>query len=120
MNYNKQPEQKGLYSMLQDVASKQMREGGRVYKFGGKTYPHGGVHNPTASVPDIKIMVKDSYSTTDQPRPGTDYIFMQDGQPTDFSVSDVMNLLKSEGISGDNLNMAMNDIMAPTRGPRSK
>lgn len=100
----------GLYSLLE--------QGGRVYRFGGvNKYPHGGVHN-NASGPDIQIMAKDSYKTAADPQPGRDFIYLVDGQPTNYSHADVANLLQSEGISGNNLNIRMNEIFTqlPSRG----
>ena len=79
-------------------------------KHGGvHSYQHGGAHNNNSG-PDIKIMAKDSYRTADDPQPGRDFIYMVDGQPTDFSHADIANLLRAEGISGNNLNIRMNEI----------
>lgn len=103
---------------LMREAAKQMAGGGRVYSFGGvNKYPHGGVHN-NASGPDIQIMAKDSYKTAADPQPGRDFIYLVDGQPTNYSHADVANLLKAEGISGNNLNIRMNEIFTqlPSRG----
>jgi hypothetical protein len=103
---------------LMREAAKQMAGGGRVYRFGGvNKYPHGGVHN-NASGPDIQIMAKDSYNTASDPQPGRDFIYLVDGQPTDYSHADVANLLRAEGISGNNLNIRMNEIFTqlPSRG----
>lgn len=82
---------------------------GRVYKFGGKTYEHGGAHGNEASS-DIKLVAKDSINTADQAEPGKDYIYMVDGQPTKYNHTDVANLLKSEGIQGENLGMRMEEL----------
>jgi len=117
MNYNKNHKYGGLYSMLAQ-GDKQMASGGRVYSFGGvNKYPNGGIHN-NASGPDIQIMAKDSYKTASDPQPGRDFIYLVDGQPTDYSHSDVANLLQSEGITGKNLNLRMNEIFTqlPSRG----
>lgn len=103
---------------LMREAAKQMAGGGRVYRFGGvNKYPHGGVHN-NASGPDIQIMAKDSYKTAADPQPGRDFIYLVDGQPTDYTHADVANLLRAEGISGKNLNIRMNEIFTqlPLRG----
>ena len=44
--------------------------------------------------------------------------FMVDGQPTSFQVMSMTNLLRAEGISGNNLNIRMNEIFTqlPSRG----
>ena len=97
---------------LMREAAKQMAGGGRVYSFGGvNKYPHGGVHN-NASGPDIQIMAKDSYKTASDPQPGRDFIYLVDGQPTDYSHADVANLLRSEGITGKNLDGRMGELFA--------
>lgn len=87
--------------------------GGRLYKFGGKTYEHGGAgaHGNEDSS-DIKLVAKDSYNTSDEARPGTDYIYMVNGQPTTYNHADVANLLKSEGIQGKNLKMRMEELLS--------
>ena len=111
--------------LMRDAAN-QMGKGGRLYRMGGvnemkhggvHSYPHGGVHNNDSS-PDIQIMAKDSYKTADDPQPGRDFIYMVDGQPTDFSHADIANLLRAEGISGNNLNIRMNELFTqlPSRG----
>ena len=85
--------------------------GGRLYKFGGKTYEHGGAHGNEDSS-DIKLVAKDSYNTADEARPGTDYIYMVDGQPTTYNHADVANLLRSEGLQGQNLKMRMEELFS--------
>jgi hypothetical protein len=132
MNYKKNYKYGGLYSMLAQggkpdyldldkdgneeelmrEAAKQMSRGGRVYRFGGvNKYQQGGVHN-NASSPDIQIMAKDSYMTAGDPQPGRDFIYLVDGQPTNYSHADVANLLKAEGVTGKNLNMRMNELFS--------
>lgn len=132
MNYKKEYGKGGLYSLLAQggkpdyldldkdgnkeelmrEAAKQMAGGGRVYSFGGvNKYPHGGVHN-NASGPDIQIMAKDSYKTAADPQPGRDFIYLVDGQPTNYSHADVANLLRSEGITGKNLEGVMGELFA--------
>jgi hypothetical protein len=63
-------------------------------------------------------MAKDSYKTASDPQPGRDFIYLVDGQPTDYSHSDVANLLQSEGVTGKNLNMRMTELFSslPSRG----
>ena len=103
----------GLYDAIMkyveggNLASSNQR--GRVYKFGGKTYEHGGAHGNEASS-DVQLVAKESYNTADEAQPGTDYIYMVDGQPTNYNHADVANLLKSEGIQGENLSMRMSEL----------
>ena len=108
------------------ASAKEMGKGGRMYRMGGMNemghggvhkYPHGGVHNDDSSS-DIQVMAKDSYKTADDPQPGRDFIYLVDGQPTDFTHSDIANLLQSEGITGKNLNTRMSELFTsfPSRG----
>lgn len=116
MKYNKM-KSGGMYDAIMkymeggNFASSNQR--GRVYKFGGKTYEHGGAgpHGNEANS-DIKLVAKDSYNTADEAQPGTDYIYMVDGQPTKYNHADVANLLKSEGLQGQNLKMRMEELFS--------
>lgn len=89
--------------------------GGKMkkYAYGGivKKYQNGGV-DETTSGPDIKIMAKDSYKTSSEPQAGSDYIYLVNGEPTDFDHSDVARLLQSEGVTGKNLNLRMNELFS--------
>lgn len=89
-----------LYSML---SGNQGGQNVRTYKFGGK-YENGGVHgDDQAGEAEVRVMVKDSYNTATNPQPGTDYIIMVEGQPTDYSISDMPNFFRSEGLGGPQL-----------------
>ena len=113
MNYKKNYERGGaLYSLMnQGAEQEQMASGGRLYRFGGR-YENGGVHgDDKPGEAEVRVMVKDSYNTTTDPLPGQDYIIMVNGQPTDYSVLDMPNFFRSEGLGGPQLENAFYEVM---------
>lgn len=76
---------------------------------GVRMYQNGGVG--TSNAPDVKVIAKDSYLTSDKPQVGEDYIIMVDGQPTDYRIKDMANFYRSYGLDGKQLDTVFDEFM---------
>jgi len=92
--------------------------GGKMkkYAYGGivKKYQNGGTEDNT---PDVKVISKNSYGTSDEPQAGQDYIIMVDGKPTDYRKEDMPNFYRSYGIDGKQLDTVYGEFL--NQFPRS-
>jgi len=87
------------------------RSGGMMeYENGGivKKYQNGGTEDNT---PDVRVVSKDTYLTSDEPQAGQDYIIMVDGKPTDYRKEDMPNFYRSYGIDGKQLDTVYGEFL---------
>lgn len=101
---------------LEKMLAKYMKGGMMKYDNGGPIDQAGD----QAGESEVKVMVKDSYNTATNPQPGQDYIILVEGQPTDYSISDMPNLFRSEGLGGPQLENVFYEFMDQfPKGPRT-
>tara|TARA_R110001592_G_scaffold354791_1_gene654729 strand:+ start:271 stop:873 length:603 start_codon:yes stop_codon:yes gene_type:complete len=84
---NNQGGQADLYKMIES------------YMNGGKVYENGGPVHGDEDKSEVEVITKDSYGQRggEQPRQGTDYIIMVNGEATDLGFNEMRDFFQAEG-----------------------